>query len=62
MYFQVHKNTKYEQPYWWVIKASGNHANLAHSEMYKHKADCVAAMRIVMNGAGSAVWYDKTGE
>lgn len=62
MYFEIHKNVKYPQPYWWVIKANGNHATLAHSEMYKHKADCIAAMQLVANNAGSSKYYDKTGE
>lgn len=62
MYFEIHKNTKYPQPYWWVIKSSGNHAKLAHSEMYAHKADCLHTMGIVASGAGNAQYYDKTGE
>lgn len=62
MYFEVHKNNNYAQPYWWVMKSLGNHAKLAHSEMYRSKSDCLSAMAIVARGAGNAKYYDKTGE
>lgn len=42
MYFVIEKNTKYKQPYWWVIKSDGNHATLATSEMYSYKIKVVA--------------------
>lgn len=58
MYFEIHKNPNSHQPYWWVIKSSGNHATLATSEMYTHKSDCLHAVHLVKN----ATIYDKTGE
>jgi uncharacterized protein YegP (UPF0339 family) len=62
MYFEIHKNLRQEQPYWWIIKSSGNHATLAHSEMYKNKADCVHAISLIARTASTALYYDKTGE
>ena len=58
MYFVINKNPNYEQPYWWVIKSSGNNATLATSEMYAHKADCMKAIKLIKN----ADMYDRTGE
>lgn len=62
MYFVIHKNHNQPQSYWWVIKSDGNHATLAHSEMYAKKSDCIHAMTIVAREAGTAVYHDMTGE
>jgi uncharacterized protein YegP (UPF0339 family) len=62
MYFEIYKNIQQRQQYWWVIKAKGNHAVLAHSEMYARKSDCMHAMELVARNAAEAIYYDKTGE
>ncbi len=62
IYFQVNKNTKYTQPYWWVIKSAGNHQVLATSEMYASKQSAFSAINLVKSHAGSAPTYDNTGE
>lgn len=54
VYFQINKNTKYPQPYWWVIKSTGNHHTLATSEMYTNKADAQHAINLVKGYAGAA--------
>ena len=62
MYFEIHKNPNTRQPYWWVIKSSGNHQPLATSEMYASKQSCIDAMNVVAMGASGATYYDLTGE
>jgi uncharacterized protein YegP (UPF0339 family) len=63
VYFQINKNkNSYTQPYWWVIKSSGNHQTLATSEMYARKQEAISAINLVKVGAGAATIYDNTGE
>jgi len=62
MYFVICKNTKYHQPYWWVIKSDGNNATLATSEMCSTKSVCLNAINIVKGNASTAPTYDRTGE
>lgn len=62
MYFVINKNSKYKQPYWWVIRSDGNNATLATSEMYSDKSDCIKAISLVANEAANAKYYDRTGE
>lgn len=63
VYFQINKNrNNYSQPYWWVIKSTGNHQTLATSEMYVNKADAIYAINLVKNNASGATVYDNTDE
>lgn len=63
VYFQINKNrSNYSQPYWWVIKSTGNHQTLATSEMYANKADAIYAINLVKNNASNATVYDNTDE
>lgn len=63
VYFQINKNTNnYPQPYWWVIKSSGNHQVLATSEMYASKQGAINAINLVKGYASNATTYDNTGE
>lgn len=60
MYFDIHKSSKNGQ-YWWVANAK-NHGTLCTSEMYTTKAAAKHAIRVVKDGAATAVVYDETGE
>ncbi|MBI5357517.1 DUF1508 domain-containing protein [Candidatus Saccharibacteria bacterium] len=62
MYFQIFKNPSLQQPYWWVIKSSGNHEIMCHSEMLSSKQACINAIAKICREAGSALYYDRTGE
>lgn len=63
IYFQVNKSkNNYLQPYWWVIKSSGNHQILATSEMYARKQSAFDAINLVVRYADNAKVYDNTGE
>lgn len=62
MYFEIHKTPKYSQPYWWVIRSSGNHEVLAASEMLASKYECIQAIRLITMYASGAMYYDRTGE
>lgn len=62
MYFEIYKNLNARQPYWWVIKSSGNHQTIATSEMYASKQSCIDGMNIVYIHASKATYTDKTGE
>lgn len=60
MYFVIKKSKP--GAYWWAIKSDGNHETLAHSEILGSKAQCLHAINIVYGEAGSALYYDQTGE
>ena len=60
MYFVIKKSKP--GAYWWAIKSGGNHETLAHSEILASKAQCLKAISIVYREAGSAKYYDETGE
>lgn len=62
IYFQINKNIKYMQPYWWVIKSAGNHQTLATSEMYATKQSALNAINVIRGYANTASIYDNTGE
>lgn len=63
VYFQINKNkNNYTQPYWWVVKSTGNHQTLATSEMYARKQDALSAINLVKGNASAAPTYDSTGE
>lgn len=63
VYFQINKNkNNYIQPYWWVIRSSGNHQVLATSEMYGSKQGAISAINLVKSYASNATTYDNTGE
>ncbi len=63
IYFQIKKNEEIkDQPYWWVIKSSGNHAILATSEMYTRKRDVYHAIDLVKGNTTKSAVFDTTGE
>lgn len=63
VYFEIFKNNNnYFQPYWWVVKSSGNHQTLAVSEMYLSKQSAINAINLVKSSASTAKTYDSTGE
>lgn len=63
IYFQIKKNEEIkDQPYWWVIKTSGNHAILATSEMYVRKRDVIHAINLVKGNTSHTAVIDTTDE
>jgi uncharacterized protein YegP (UPF0339 family) len=60
VYFAIYKSKP--GAYWWVIKSDGNHETLVSSEILGSKQRCIDSINIVHQGAGSAVYYDRTGE
>lgn len=63
IYFQINKNKDHiAQPYWWVIRSSGNHATLATSEMYTRKRDVLHAIDLIRGNITNATIIDNTEE
>lgn len=62
MYFVIRKNPTWNQQYYYLVKASGNHATLATSEMYVSKQAAKDSLNIIFREAKDATYTDETGE
>ncbi len=57
MYFTIYRNAAGQ--YYWNLK-SANHQIIANGETYHNRADCAAAVGLVMATNSSTPFYDGT--